>query len=262
MARRFYKDPTGLWKAVWGRRSGTPRYGPGRDRKGRFARVDLGPTAHWRFGPAPGRLSYHLGRDGRTYFRVRGRRVTVAEAQHEIALVARQMLEDLEIVGYTGDLEPPRELADEDDRVSWEANDADMSLEDIQESYGMAGAEKLFENDPDEVIEPDVQFSGMSMELLEMYWRKWEVPLRASPLGRWAMADKRIGIAIAYYAVAHKVVYEDRAAFGFVVRAPLVPLGREGFMVLQDRMMQVQERSSEPIDWRVGGFWMVWKVLT
>lgn len=210
-------------------------------------------------------MTYHREdrRGGRTYYRVAGRRASEAEAQREVVAALRGWLESMGIVGYTGEIDRPPAWVECPACEQFEANDADQSLEDVQAAYELAGAEgRGFGNDEDDVVEPDVDWSWRSLELLDRYWREWELGLRESSFGRWAMRDRRIGVAISYYAVAHKIVYEGAARFGALVRTPYAPLGREAYGVLRERMRRVEDRSEQPVQWRLVGFFTLFKFLT
>lgn len=225
----------------------------------RILRRGLPRRPHWRFYLRS--VTYHReeGKGGITFFRVNGRRVSPAVAQWKIACL---LLESIP-ASFKSDVLPDAEDADDpqaEERSEFEVNDCDLSLEDVQGAYEMAGAEKGG-NDTEEDVEPEVSFSGETVKRLEAL-RAWELALRESPFGRWSLRDKKIGCALSYYVVAHKLVYADRAKFGEVVRTRYAPVSREAWLELVDRMEKAANKTDEDVEWTVGGFFFMLKVLT
>lgn len=271
--KRRRTDPSGAWIAVPGRRKGLPRFivvgrVQRRDAKGRFRsgwipgterRIELPARPYWRF--YLGKITYHKedGKGGRTYFLVNGIRVTREQAQWVMAAMIEDSVPNPP-ASFKSDLDPVLEDVEDDDKVEFECNDADMSLADIQGAYEFAGADKKG-NDVEELVEPDVGFAEDSEASIELF-RKWEHDTREAPIGRWALRDKKIGLAISYYAVAHKMTYEDTAKFGVVIRTPFAPISREAYLELRDRMRLAQEASEEEVEFVAAGFFLIVKVLT
>lgn len=254
--KRWAKEAKGAWVPVWGRRRGLPSRIFGRDSRGRFAWIVLPPEARWRFYAGPPWVTYH--REGR--YRIEGRHATAAQAQWVIASMVEGSLEDPP-ASWKGDLDPAIEDVEGDDKVTFEANDADMSLEDVQAAYELAGAWKDGNEAEDDIDEVEVEFSGETEERLEQF-HAFELRVRNAKLGRWSLLDKKIGLAVSYYAVAHKLTYADRSKFGVVIRTPFAPIGREAYGELRDRMEKAQAKSEEDVEFVVGGIFVIVKVLT
>lgn len=215
-------------------------------------RVDLGPEAHWLWYQKPQTIRYFAS----GLFSIDGRTSRAATTQwcmaEQVQYQAHARLPDW----YVQDLVPTLEEVELDDAeryVDLEMGTDPMGLEDLVMSYGFDPEERRGEAEEDRDVPIDNPIEDGLAEL-ERAWRQVEIWLASTPLGKWAMVKGKIGIAISYYLIAHKVVYEDEAKFGEAIVTRFAPIEREAMVELRYRVREMQEKSEEDVTFVAAGF--------